>query len=52
MGDDEEDDEPEITPAKVLNDKIVRAAGLGEFAGDVIASLPELPMLFLEENIH
>jgi structure-specific recognition protein 1 len=43
--DDEEDEEPEITPAKVLNDKIVKAAGLGEFAGDVIAALPDLPML-------
>jgi structure-specific recognition protein 1 len=43
--DEEEDEEPEITPAKVLNDKIVKAAGLGEFAGDVIASLPDLPML-------
>lgn len=42
---EEEDEEPEITPAKVLNDKIIKAANLGEFAGDVIASLPELPML-------
>lgn len=43
--DEESDNEPEITPAKVLNDKIVKAAGLGEFAGDVIASLPDLPMI-------
>ena len=42
---EESDNEPEITPAKVLNDKIVKAAGLGEFAGDVIASLPDLPMI-------
>ena len=35
----------EITPAKVLNDKIIKAAGIGEFAGDVIASLTELPMI-------
>lgn len=42
---DEEEDDVEITPAKILNDKIVAAAGLGEFAGDVIASLAELPMI-------
>lgn len=41
----ESENEPEITPAKVLNDKIIKAAGLGEFAGDVIASLPDLPMI-------
>lgn len=42
---EESDGEPEITPAKVLNDKIVKAAGIGEFAGDVIATMPELPMI-------
>ena len=47
---DEEDksdnEEPEdITPAKVFNDKIIKAAGIGEFAGEVVASLAELPML-------
>jgi len=41
----EGEDEVEITPAKILNDKIVSAAGIGEFAGDVIASLAELPMI-------
>ena len=40
-----EEENMEITPAKVLNDKIVKAAGIGEFAGEVIASLSELPML-------
>jgi structure-specific recognition protein 1 len=47
-GEDSEDDDEEdqeITPAKVLNDKIVKAAGIGEFAGEVIASLVELPMI-------
>lgn len=45
--DDESDDDEaqEITPAKVLNDKIVQAAGIGEFAGEVIASLADLPMI-------
>lgn len=28
-----------------MNDKIIKAAGIGEFAGEVIASLAELPML-------
>lgn len=28
-----------------MNDKIVKAAGLGEFAGDVIASLTDLPLI-------
>ena len=40
-----EEENQEITPAKLLNDKIVKAAGIGEFAGDVIASLSELPMI-------
>lgn len=42
---EEEEEEVEITPAKILNDKIVKAAGIGEFAGEVIASLAELPMI-------
>ena len=42
---EDEEDEVEITPAKVLNDKIVKAAGLGEFAGEMIASLADLPMI-------
>lgn len=42
---DEDEEGPEITPAKVLNDKIVKAANIGEFAGEVIASLAELPMI-------
>mmetsp|Transcript_25537 Transcript_25537/g.19311 ORF Transcript_25537/g.19311 Transcript_25537/m.19311 type:complete len:121 (-) Transcript_25537:893-1255(-) len=40
-----EDEGQEITPAKVLCDKIVKAAKLGEFAGEVIASLSELNLL-------
>ena len=42
---DDDDEEVEITPAKILNDKIVKAAGIGEFAGEVVASLAELPMI-------
>ena len=43
--DEEEEEEEEITPAQILNEKIVKAAGIGEFAGEVIASLAELPMI-------
>lgn len=42
---EEEETEIDITPAKILNDKIVKAAGIGEYAGEVVASLAELPML-------
>jgi structure-specific recognition protein 1 len=28
-----------------LNEKIIKIAGIGEFAGDVIASLADLPMI-------
>jgi structure-specific recognition protein 1 len=42
---DEDEDEDQITPAQILNEKIVKAAGIGEFAGEVIASLAELPMI-------
>jgi structure-specific recognition protein 1 len=34
-----------ITPAKLLNDKIIKLAGIGEFAGEVIASLSDLFMI-------
>lgn len=46
--DDEEEEEPEenqLTAAKILNEKIIKAAGLGEFAGEMIATLPDLPMV-------
>jgi len=39
------DGEEQATAAKVLCDKIVSAAGLGEFAGEMIASLQNLPMI-------
>lgn len=43
--DEEEEEEEQVTAAKLLNDKIIKAAGLGEFAGEMITSLPELPMI-------
>lgn len=43
--DEESEEEEQMTAAKILNEKIVKAAGLGEFAGEMIASLPNLPMV-------
>ena len=43
--DEEEEEEISITPAQIFNEKIIKAAGIGEFAGEMIASLSELPML-------
>lgn len=42
---DEEEEESIITPAQIFNEKIIKAAGIGEFAGEMIASLSELPMI-------
>jgi structure-specific recognition protein 1 len=42
---EEEEEEEQVTPAQILNEKIIKAAGIGEFAGEVIASLAELPMI-------
>ncbi len=44
-GDEEDDEEEEeegeqMTAAKLLNEKIIKAAGIGEFAGEMIASFP------------
>ena len=38
-------DEERITAAKLFNDKIVKAAGIGDNTGDVVASLKELPFI-------
>ena len=37
--DNQEESEEEETPAKLLNDKIIKAAGIGQFAGQVITSI-------------
>ena len=42
---EEENSEDGITPAKLFNDQILSCAGLGDTAGDVIASLDDLPLL-------
>jgi structure-specific recognition protein 1 len=44
-GDGEGEGEDQTTAAKLLSEKIVKAAGLGEFAGEMIASLANLPMI-------
>jgi len=33
-----------VTPAKLLNDQILKMAGLGESAGDIVASFHDLPL--------
>ena len=40
----DEDEEEEITPAKVFNDLILKKAGLGDAVGDIIASFHDLPL--------
>jgi len=42
--DDQEPEEDEVTPAKVFNDQILKFAGLGDSAGDIIASFHDLPL--------
>ena len=42
--DAEDEEEEEITPAKVFNDKILKMAGLGDSAGDLVASFHDLPL--------
>ena len=37
---EEEDEGDQRTAAKLLNEKIIKAAGIGEFAGEMIATFP------------
>ena len=39
---EEEDSDEEVTPAKLFNDQILKAAALGDGAGDVIASFQDM----------
>lgn len=41
---EDEEEEEEITPAKIFNDRILKSAGLGDSAGDLIASFHDLPL--------
>ena len=34
-----------MTAAKLLHEKIIKAAGIGEFAGEMIATVPEVNMI-------
>jgi len=34
-----------LTAAKLFNNKIVKAAGIGQFSGEMICSIQDLPML-------
>lgn len=46
---DENSDE-EMTAAKLFNDKIVDKANIGQFAGAVVTSIQDLPMLIPRGN--
>jgi len=43
--DDEQSEEEEITAAKLFNDQIIKKAGLGDQAGDMIAHFHDLPLM-------
>ena len=38
------ENEDEITPAKIMNDQILKSAGIGDSAGDIICSFHDLPL--------
>jgi len=42
---EEEEEGEQMTAAKLLNEKIIKAAGIGEFAGEMITTIPEVNML-------
>ena len=42
---DDEGSEDEMTAAKLFNNKVVAAAGIGQFAGEIICSIQDLPMI-------
>jgi len=44
-GEDGEDEGEQMTAAKLLHEKIIKAAGIGEFAGEMIATVPEVTMI-------
>ena len=41
---DDEQEEDEVTPAKVFNEQILKFAGLGDSAGDIVASFHDLAL--------
>ena len=41
----DQNEEEEVTAAKLLNEKIVKAAGIGELAGDIVAQFSELRLI-------
>jgi structure-specific recognition protein 1 len=42
---DDDDSDEEMTAAKLFNNKVVSAAGIGQFAGEIICSIQDLPMI-------
>ena len=43
--DEEESAEIGKTPSQILANKIIKKSGLGEYAGQIICTIPEIPML-------
>jgi len=48
--DDEDDEDEQMTAAKLFNQKIVERANIGQFAGEIVCSIQDLPMLIPRGN--
>ena len=46
----EEETEEDMTAAKLFNQKILKKANIGEFAGEIVCSIQDLPMLIPRGN--
>jgi len=44
------DDDDDMTAAKLFDAKIHKKANIGQFAGEIVASIPEIPMLIPRGN--
>ena len=44
------DDDEEMTAAKLFNQKIVERANIGQFAGEIVCSIQDLPMVIPRGN--
>ncbi len=48
--DSEDDDDDQMTAAKLFNQKIIERANIGQFAGEIVCSIQDLPMLIPRGN--
>ena len=48
--DDEEEDGEQMTAAKLFNQKILDRANIGQFAGEIVCSIQDLPMIIPRGN--